>query len=146
MWRAGTGGTQSRWLLVVVLAIAILLLIFAERGESAPVAPEPVTLRTTFASFPDHMDPQLSYTAEGWTAMDATYIPLPTPRHANGKAGADVAQERRYAALDRSYMKLAPWAPYGTRTLSTFVSKRVDLGKVVFNPTLGADLASFQLK
>jgi hypothetical protein len=43
-------------------------------------------------------------------------------------------------------MEQAPWAPYGTRTLSTFVSKRVDLGKVVWNPLFGADLASFQFK
>jgi hypothetical protein len=43
-------------------------------------------------------------------------------------------------------MKLAPWVPYGTRTLSTFVSKRVDLSKVVWNPSFGADLASFQFK
>jgi len=56
------------------------------------------------------------------------------------------AQEAEYAALDRSYMEQAPWVPYGTRTLSTFVSKRVDLGKVVWNPLFGADLASFQLK
>ncbi|MGN6216772.1 MAG: ABC transporter substrate-binding protein, partial [Solirubrobacterales bacterium] len=55
-------------------------------------------------------------------------------------------QERAYAALDRSYMKLAPWAPYGTRVLSTFVSKRVNLGKVVWNPTFSADIASFQFK
>jgi len=56
------------------------------------------------------------------------------------------AQERQYAALDRSYMKLAPWVPYGTRVLSTFVSKRVDLAKVIWNPTFGADLTSFQFK
>ncbi|HET9678143.1 MAG TPA: ABC transporter substrate-binding protein [Solirubrobacterales bacterium] len=55
-------------------------------------------------------------------------------------------QKRQYAALDRSYMKLAPWAPYGTRTLSTFVSKRIDLAKVIWNPTFGADLTSFQLR
>lgn len=55
------------------------------------------------------------------------------------------AQERAYADLDRSYMKLAPWAPYGTRVLSTFVSKRVELGKVVWNPSFGADIASFRV-
>jgi peptide/nickel transport system substrate-binding protein len=54
--------------------------------------------------------------------------------------------EDEYAALDKSVMELAPWAPYGTRALSTFVSARVDLGKVVWNPTFGADLASFQFK
>jgi peptide/nickel transport system substrate-binding protein len=52
--------------------------------------------------------------------------------------------ERGYASLDRSYMKLAPMVPYGTRLLSTFVSKSIDLDKVVWSPTFGADLASFQ--
>ncbi len=55
-------------------------------------------------------------------------------------------QEAEYAALDREYMELAPWAPYGTRTVSTFVSSAIDLGSVVFNPTFGQDLASFQFK
>jgi peptide/nickel transport system substrate-binding protein len=55
-------------------------------------------------------------------------------------------QEAEYAALDREYMELAPWAPYGTRTVSTFVSSAIDLEKVVFNPTFGQDLASFQFK
>jgi peptide/nickel transport system substrate-binding protein len=55
-------------------------------------------------------------------------------------------QEAEYAALDREYMELAPWAPYGTRTVSTFVSSDVNLDEVVFNPTLGQDLASFQFK
>jgi peptide/nickel transport system substrate-binding protein len=54
--------------------------------------------------------------------------------------------EGRYAQLDRSYMKLAPWIPYGTRLVSTFVSKRVDLRKVVFNPSFGVDLTSFRFR
>lgn len=58
----------------------------------------------------------------------------------------DPGAEHRYAALDRSYMKLAPWVPYGTYALSTFVSERVDLGKVIYNPTFGPDLTSFQFK
>jgi peptide/nickel transport system substrate-binding protein len=62
-----------------------------------------------------------------------------------GEAPGPVPEDE-YAALDKSVMELAPWAPYGSRTLSTFVSRRVDLGKVVWNPTFGADLASFQLK
>jgi peptide/nickel transport system substrate-binding protein len=56
------------------------------------------------------------------------------------------AAERQYAALDHSYMKLAPWVPYGSRALPTFVSDRIDLGKVVFNPSFGPDLTSFQFK
>jgi peptide/nickel transport system substrate-binding protein len=53
-------------------------------------------------------------------------------------------QEAEYAALDKEYMELAPWAPYGTRTTSTFVSSEIDLDKVIFNPTYGQDLVSFQ--
>lgn len=51
---------------------------------------EPTVLRATFSSFPDYLDPQLSYTTEGWTAMYDTYIPLLTYRHAAGKAGSEV--------------------------------------------------------
>jgi peptide/nickel transport system substrate-binding protein len=55
-------------------------------------------------------------------------------------------QEAGYAQLDREVMEQAPIAPYGTRTLSTFVSSAIDLEKVVFNPTFGQDLTSFQFK
>jgi peptide/nickel transport system substrate-binding protein len=54
--------------------------------------------------------------------------------------------ESEYAELDREFMEQAPWAPYGTSTLPTFVSSRVDLDKVVFNPTFAQDLTSFQFK
>jgi peptide/nickel transport system substrate-binding protein len=47
-------------------------------------------LKATYASFPDYMDPQLSYTAEGWTAMGEVYIPLLTYKHATGQEGAEV--------------------------------------------------------
>jgi peptide/nickel transport system substrate-binding protein len=55
-------------------------------------------------------------------------------------------QEAEYAELDREYMEQAPWAPYGQRTLTTFVSSEIDLNKVIFNPTFGQDLTSFQFK
>lgn len=55
-------------------------------------------------------------------------------------------QEAEYAKLDREYMELAPWVPYGTNTVATFVDSEIDLGKVIFNPTFGHDLTSFQLK
>jgi peptide/nickel transport system substrate-binding protein len=54
--------------------------------------------------------------------------------------------ESEYAALDRKFMEQAPWVPYGTSTLPTFVSSEVDLDKVVFNPTFAQDLTSFQFK
>jgi peptide/nickel transport system substrate-binding protein len=55
-------------------------------------------------------------------------------------------QEAEYAELDREYMEQAPWAPYGERTVSTFVSSDIDLEEVIFNPTFGQDLTSFQFK
>jgi peptide/nickel transport system substrate-binding protein len=56
------------------------------------------------------------------------------------------ARERQYAALDRGYMKRAPWVPIGNPTASIIVSKAIDLDKVIWNPLIGADLTSFQFK
>ncbi len=55
-------------------------------------------------------------------------------------------QEAEYAELDKEFMKEAPWAPYGTRTITTFVSSAIDLESVIFNPTFEQDLTSFQFK
>ena len=55
-------------------------------------------------------------------------------------------QEAGYAALDQEFMEQAPLAPYGTRTVTTFVSSAIDLDKVIFNPTFEQDLTSFQFK
>ncbi len=55
-------------------------------------------------------------------------------------------QEAEYAALDREVMEQAPIIPYGTNTVSTFVDSEIDLSKVIFNPTFGQDLTSFQFK
>ena len=41
-------------------------------------------------SFPDYVDPQLSYTVEGWEVLYNTYTPLLTYKHAKGEAGAEV--------------------------------------------------------
>ncbi|HXR31377.1 MAG TPA: ABC transporter substrate-binding protein [Solirubrobacterales bacterium] len=55
-------------------------------------------------------------------------------------------QEAEYAALDKEFMEEAPWVPYGNNTLSTFVSSEIELDEIVFNPTFGQDLTSFQFK
>ena len=54
--------------------------------------------------------------------------------------------EDEYAELDRKFMEQAPWVPYGTSTLPTFVSSEIDLDEIVFNPTFAQDLTSFQFK
>ncbi|MBS1894722.1 MAG: ABC transporter substrate-binding protein, partial [Actinobacteria bacterium] len=48
------------------------------------------TLKGAYTSFPDYMDPQISYTAEGWTAMRPVYIPLLTYKHASEEEGAEI--------------------------------------------------------
>ena len=53
-------------------------------------------------------------------------------------------QETAYGELDKEIMEEAPWAPYGTRTLSTFVSSAINLESVIFNPTFGHYLSSFE--
>jgi peptide/nickel transport system substrate-binding protein len=55
-------------------------------------------------------------------------------------------QEAEYAALDKAYMEQAPMVPYGTNTVSTFVDSEIELSKVIFNPTFGQDLTSFEFK
>ncbi|HUC00023.1 MAG TPA: ABC transporter substrate-binding protein [Solirubrobacterales bacterium] len=55
-------------------------------------------------------------------------------------------QEAEYAALDEDFMGEAPWAPYGNLQVATFVASSIDLDKVIFNPTFGQDLTSFQFK
>jgi len=55
-------------------------------------------------------------------------------------------QEKAYEALDREYMEEAPWAPYGTRTLSTFVSSAINFENVIFSSTFGQYLTSFEFK
>jgi peptide/nickel transport system substrate-binding protein len=55
-------------------------------------------------------------------------------------------QEAAYAHLDREVMREAPWAPFGSLTLSTFVSSRIALDRLVVSPVYGQDLASFALR
>ncbi len=54
--------------------------------------------------------------------------------------------EREYGDLDEAVMKQAPWAPFGTLTLGTFVGEDIDLDELVVSPMFGQDLASFQFK
>jgi peptide/nickel transport system substrate-binding protein len=63
-----------------------------------------------------------------------------------GRTPLNPSLERRYAALDRSFTKLAPWVSYGNLTLATLVSKAVDLDGIVWNPTFGAALTSFRFR
>lgn len=75
------------WLAAVVISAALGLGVAPAVGAGKTAQP---VFEAAYTSFPDYMDPQLSYTAEGWTAMYDVYIPLLTYRHASGKAGSAV--------------------------------------------------------
>ena len=65
----------------------------SRRRRSAPAegeGNEGGTLKGAYTSFPDYMDPQISYTAEGWTAMRPVYVPLLTYKHAAEEEGAEI--------------------------------------------------------
>ena len=55
-------------------------------------------------------------------------------------------QETEYAELDEEFMKEAPWAPYGNRTLDILVSEDVNLESVIWNPTFETELTSLEFK
>jgi len=79
-----------------------------------------------------------------WSQLDDPELSAQIEKLSGEPLGPE--QEAEYAELDKSFMEQAPWAPYGTLAVSTFVSSAIDLDKVIFNPTFGQDLTSFQFK
>ena len=92
-----------RHLLVVSLALTAPLGVAACGGDDseptagnapengAPVeSPSGGQATMNLTSFPDYLDPALSYTTEGWQALWTAYTPLLTYRHAEGAEGAEL--------------------------------------------------------
>jgi peptide/nickel transport system substrate-binding protein len=75
------------WLVAALVAASAIGLVVAGCGGSDDSSPSSSTLEVTYATFPDYLDPSLSYSLEGWSAMWETYIPLLTYDHADGAAG-----------------------------------------------------------
>jgi peptide/nickel transport system substrate-binding protein len=48
------------------------------------------TLKGAYSESPDYMDPQLSYTAQGWTAMRPVYIPMLYYKSGEGQEGSEI--------------------------------------------------------
>jgi peptide/nickel transport system substrate-binding protein len=59
---------------------------------------------------------------------------------------SDPGVEDQYAALDKSYMEQAVWAPYGNEEFTTFTSDRINFDGVDFSLLFNLDYSSFQLK
>jgi peptide/nickel transport system substrate-binding protein len=98
----------------------------------------------------DYFQPQLSGESilpagnSNWAMFDQPAINAKIKQLASEQLGPK--QEAGYAALDKEVMEQAPWAPFGTLTLGTFVSSHVNLEKVIVSPIFGQDLTSFELK
>ncbi len=84
-------------LVVSVLSVATAIgLASCGSSSSDSGGKEGGTLIGTYAGFPDYLDPALSYTQEGWTAMYDTYIPLLTYAHESNEAGSKVVPGPRH--------------------------------------------------
>lgn len=98
----------------------------------------------------DYFAPQLtgeSILPQGntnWAQFDDPAVNAKTRQLGREQLGPK--QEDEYAALDRTVMEQAPWAPFGTLTLGTFVADTIDLDKLVVSPIYGQDLTSFEFK
>jgi peptide/nickel transport system substrate-binding protein len=115
-------------------------------------------INISMTSFPDYVDPQLSYTVEGWEVMYNTYVPLLTYKHAKGQDGTQVvpglAQEMPDVSPDgltyklklRSNMKYSDGTPIKASDF-TYAIKRLfkanSGGSVFYEAIAGAgDFAS----
>ena len=54
--------------------------------------------------------------------------------------------ESQYGALDKQVMEQAPWAPYGNRELTYFVSDKINLDNAIWSPIMDQDYSSLELK
>jgi peptide/nickel transport system substrate-binding protein len=59
-------------------------------------------INVSMTSFPDYVDPQLSYTVQGWEVLYNTYTPLLTYKHAKGQDGTQVVPALAEAMPDIS--------------------------------------------
>ena len=79
-------------------------------------------INVSMTSFPDYVDPQLSYTVQGWEVLYNTYTPLLTYKHAKGQDGTQVVPALAEAMPDispdgKTYkLKLRPNMKYSDGT------------------------------
>jgi peptide/nickel transport system substrate-binding protein len=87
-------GKKARNLLVLGAVVAAgafgLVACGDDDGGGGGAATEGGDINVTMTSFPDYIDPQLSYTLEGWEVLWNTYVPLLTYKHVAGDEGVEV--------------------------------------------------------
>jgi peptide/nickel transport system substrate-binding protein len=84
--------SMLRKLLAAASITALTIGIAACGGDNqgATTAEGGGDINITLNSFPDYIDPQLSYTLEGWEVLWNVYTPLLTYKHERGEAGTEV--------------------------------------------------------
>ncbi len=87
------GWMRERVSVAVACAIAAPLVALgcgSDSGSGSGTAAEGGEMSYAMSSYPDYLDPQLSYTVEGWLPLWVSYTPLLTYEHASGEAGTEV--------------------------------------------------------
>jgi peptide/nickel transport system substrate-binding protein len=110
-------------------------------------------INVSMTSFPDYVDPQLSYTLEGWEVLYNTYVPLLTYKHAKGEEGTQVvpglakdmpevsADGKTYKLTLRPNMKYSDGTPIKASDFTYAIQRlfKADSGGSVFyEPIVGA--------
>jgi peptide/nickel transport system substrate-binding protein len=107
-------------------------------------------INITMTSFPDYIDPQLSYTFEGWEVLWNTYTPLLTYRHEAGETGTKVvpglaedlpevsADGKTYKLTLRPNMKYSDGTPIVASDFAYAIQRlfKADSGGSVFYETI----------
>jgi peptide/nickel transport system substrate-binding protein len=132
-------------------------------GSSTPAADTPTT--TTggtaggtftgyYTSSPDYMDPALSYTSEGWTALWNVYTPLLTYKHAEGAEGSTLipglaeampdisADGKTYKLKLRQGLKYSDGTPVKASDFKHTIQRVLNLesgGSAFYLPIVGAE-------
>ncbi len=111
-------------------------------------------INVTMTSFPDYLDPQLSYTLEGWEVLWNTYLPLLTYKHEAGEAGTEVvpclAEDmpeisnggKTYKLTLRKGMKYSDGQPIVASDFKFAIERLVTVdscGSVVYEDIVGAE-------
>jgi peptide/nickel transport system substrate-binding protein len=155
--RRGATGALGRSLVAVALIATLALLVpgcggGSSSSEDSP--PEPTTLRVTYASFPDYLDPALSYSVEGWNAMWETYVPLLTYAHKDGLAGSKLIPGlakampkitdggRTYTLFLRPGLKYSDGTPVKASDFPATIERAIDMnspGTAFYEDIVGAE-------
>jgi len=111
-------------------------------------------LKGTLTSFPDSLDPQDSYTLEGWEALYNVYVPLLTYQHGSGEEGTQVvpglatdmpkvsADGKTYTLTLRKGMKYSDGTPIKASDFRYAIERLFDLdsgGSSFFSSIVGAE-------